>query len=70
MSAPKTIRDHAKDAAAARTNLTIFHAVIAILEGGTITAPADRDAQRIIELCKTARGKQLRLMDRALEKCR
>lgn len=61
-----TARQHARNAACARTNLTIFHAVIEMLEGGTLTAEADHDAHRIIGICKAAAQKQLRLMDREL----
>jgi hypothetical protein len=57
----------ARAAAEARTNLTIFHAVVKILEGGTLTAPAYKDAERIIAMCHVAAFKQLRAMDRALE---
>lgn len=66
---PNTTRCYAKAAAEARTNLTIFYAVIAMLEGGTITTSAERDAQRVIAICRSASAKQLRLMDRALAEC-
>jgi hypothetical protein len=62
--------DPVRDAAEARTDLTIFHAVIAILEGGTLSARSYDDAQRIIGICKAAGGKRLRDYDRARGKAR
>lgn len=60
--------NHVKIAAQARTNLTIFHAVIAVLEGGTITriGTAQDDAQRIIRVCRSAAQKQLGAYDRSV----
>jgi BioD-like phosphotransacetylase family protein len=67
-----TNREHAKIAARAHTNLTVFHAAINIFEGGCIyhEGSANADAQRIIDLCKAAAGRQLRLMDRHMKAIR
>ena len=61
-------REHAKDAARAHTDLTIFHAVIAILEGGTIGPASSTDARRIIAHCRNAADPCLRRYDAALSK--
>lgn len=42
----------AHTAAKALSDLNIFYGVIALLEGGTITADSDRGAQKIIKVCK------------------
>lgn len=47
-------RDYVVEAAEARTDLTIFHAVIAMLEGGTLSARAAPAAGRIIRQCRDA----------------
>ena len=64
-----TNHEHAKIAARAHTNLTVFHAAIAIFEGGCIyhEGSADADAHRVITICKAAAGRQLRLMDRHMK---
>lgn len=60
------LKDRIDEAAKARCDLNIFYGIIAFLEGGTISTESDRDAQRIIEICKTASGKCLRRMDDAI----
>lgn len=63
--------EHSKSmisAAHAHTNLNIFHAIIVILEGGTIyggSGSAQRTAATIIELCKAEGARQLTAYDRA-----
>jgi len=54
------------EAAEARCDLTIFYGVIAILEGGTVSADSYRDTERIIDICKKSAGKCLRRMDDAI----
>lgn len=56
-----------KDAANALADLHIFHAIIAILEGGTIHTASHRGADRIISICKSETAKRLREYDRAVE---
>lgn len=62
------MKRHIEDAAAARSDLNIFYGVIAILEGGTLSSDSDRDAQRIIEICKSASQKALGRMDRSTQR--
>lgn len=64
--AAKQLKERIQDAAKARCDLNIFHGVIAILEGGTISIDSDTDAQRIIDICKKASDKCLRRMDDAI----
>jgi hypothetical protein len=64
--ARKTLKDRIAEAATAHTDLTMFYGVVALLEGGTVSADADPDAQRIIAICKKAAGKCLRRMDDAI----
>lgn len=60
--------DLAKLAADAHTNLNVFHAIVAILEGGTLYGPRPRRAkERIIAICQMAARCELAAMDRALE---
>lgn len=63
-----TVRQRAEAVAEAHTNLTVFHAVRAILEGGTLygTRP-QRAAQRISDLCDKAARAELAAMDKAVE---
>ena len=57
----------AKLASEALANLTTFHTVIKILEGGTLYGSRPHEAAaKIIRLCKTAAGVELRAMDRAM----
>lgn len=58
----------AEDASKAHTDLNIFHAIIAILEGGTISSDAQRSAQFIIHHCKAGTAAALARYDRAIEK--
>ena len=61
-------RDYAKEAARAHTDLNIFHAVINLMDGGFVSAPAGPDAQRIVRLCRDAAERCLRRYDAALAK--
>ena len=58
----------AAEAASARCDLNILYGVIAILEGGTVSSHVNRDAERIIGICKTASQKALRRYDTAIER--
>ena len=58
----------AEDASRARCDLNILYGVIAILEGGTISSDCNRDAERIIAICKSASQKALGRYDRAIER--
>ena len=60
------LAESVKAASVAHCDLNIFYAVIAILEGGTISSDSDKDAQRIIEICRSASQKALRKYDREL----
>lgn len=62
----RTQKECIEDAAVARTDLTIFYGVIALLEGGTISSDRYRTQQRIIKLCKDESAKCLRDYDRAV----
>ena len=57
----------ATDAAIARCDLNILYGVIAILEGGTVSSNVNRDAERIINICRTASQKALRRYDTAIQ---
>ncbi len=58
----------AAEAAQARCDLNILYGVIAILEGGTVSSSVNRDAERIIAICKSASQKALHRYDAAIEK--
>ena len=59
---------HAREAAECLTDLTVFHAVIQIMEGGCLRARSEAAASRIIQICKAEAGKRLRDYDRAMAK--
>jgi len=46
------LEQHAKRAAIARSDLNILYGVIALLEGGTISANREATVSKIIKLCK------------------
>lgn len=50
----------------AHTDLTVFAAIVAILEGGTVSARAQPDDFKVIALCQRAQQKCLRRYDRAV----
>jgi hypothetical protein len=57
------------DAAQHHSDLNVFHAILAILEGGVVYSQSGRvAAERIIKLCKEENQKQVRLYDNALRK--
>lgn len=63
---------HMAEAMSAQTNLHVFGAVVAILEGGTLSNYSGTAARRIIEICHKEQQRQLKLMDKAvagLNKC-
>ncbi len=61
------LSDRAKEAASAHCDLNILYAVIAILEGGTISAHCNRDAEAIIKRCQSGAQKALRRYDRHMD---
>lgn len=63
MAKRKSTADHVKQAAEAHTDLTVFYGVIALMEGGLISADSYRDADRIIRICRRAGAKCLRRYD-------
>ena len=66
MSETGLVTRYATDAAHAHTNLTIFHAIINMLEGGVLYGPRpQRKAAQIVRLCKAAAQTELAAMDRA-----
>lgn len=62
----KKQRDWAVDAAVARSDLNTLYGIIAILEGGTISARCHTTQQRIIRACKAESAKCLTRYDYAL----
>ena len=64
------MKDHAQEMAEAHTDLSVFAAVVALLEGGLLSAGAQPDDFKIIALAKRAQVKCLRRFDRARAKLR
>lgn len=62
----KLQRDWAREASVARCDLNTLYGVIAILEGGTISAECHRTTHRIIAACKAESANCLRRYDAAL----
>lgn len=62
----KTRGDLAREAARAHTDLNIFAAVAAMLEGGTVSADAQPYDFRVITICQQAEQQCLRRYDRAI----
>lgn len=54
-----------RDAAKAHTNLTMFHAIIAICESGCFYGH-QRETDQIVSIAKRAAGRQLALHDKAV----
>lgn len=54
----------------ARTDLNMFEGVVALLEGGTMSAGAQPYDFRIIDICREAQQKCLRRYDRARDALR
>jgi hypothetical protein len=53
-------------AMSAHTNLHVFGAVVAILEGGTLSSYSGSAVRRIINICNKEQQRQLTLMDKAV----
>lgn len=71
--APKTAKEYDKLLKAmteAHTDLNIFEACIAILEGGTVSSDAQPYDFKVIELCRKAEQQCLRRFDRARDALR
>jgi hypothetical protein len=60
--------DPTKAAAKAHTDLTVFHGVIQLMEGGLLSADSYGDAERIIKICKRASQKCLARYDQNVER--
>lgn len=61
----KTRVQHLHAAAEAHTNLTVFHAVISLMEGGHLYGNTpQQSAARIIAICKSEAHRQLRTFDK------
>jgi len=58
-----TAEQHIREAARAHTNLTVFGAVVAILEGGCIYGD-NATANRIIKACNDEMRRQLHVFDK------
>lgn len=58
-----TTLEHAKCMAVARSDLNTLYAVIAVLEGGTISADHQGDVSRIIRICQNGAQKALERYD-------
>lgn len=56
--------DHIEQAAIARCDLNILYGVIALLEGGTISANHHADVSAIIQRCKSGARRALARYDR------
>lgn len=57
--------DFVKEAAVALSDLNIFYAVIALMDGGFVHAPSYAAAARIIKLCQSEAGRCLKRYDHA-----
>ena len=64
----RKIRDLVRDASQAHCDLNILYGVIALLEGGTMSAKTYKSVQRIISICKIESGRCLTRYDRATAK--
>ena len=67
MSGKLTLADHAREMAVAKSDLNALYAVIAVLEGGTVSRHVQGEAGRIIRACKTGAGRALERYDRHLD---
>jgi hypothetical protein len=57
-----------EEAAKARSDLHIFHAVIALMESSLLSSESFADEERIVGLCKKASVRCLSRYDRALDR--
>lgn len=64
----KTRKRHLDDAVKAYSDLHIFHGIVALLEGGTVSTASNSSANYIIRHCKTASAKCLDRYDAAIAK--
>lgn len=63
----KTAKQHAADAAKANANLNTWGAVVALLEGGTLSGGETHSAQqRVIKIAKAEMQKHLLQYERAM----
>jgi hypothetical protein len=63
----KTRKEHAKDAATAHANLNTWAAVVALLEGGTLSGSKTYAAQqRVIKIAQAEMAKHLSEYDAAI----
>lgn len=60
------LREHIREANAAHTDLNIFAAVVALLEGGLVSSGAQPDDFKIIKLAQQAQARCLRRYDDAM----
>jgi hypothetical protein len=61
----KSKAEFLKDATEAHTDINMFAAVVAMLEGGTMSAGAQPDDFKIIALCKRAQQRCLHRFEQA-----
>lgn len=61
----KRAPDFVKEAAVALSDLNIFYAVIALMDGGLVHAPSHAAAARIIKLCQSEAVRCLNRYDHA-----
>lgn len=57
--------DFVKEAAVALSDINIFYAVIALMDGGLVHAPSHATAARIVKLCRSEGGRCLKRYDHA-----
>jgi hypothetical protein len=57
--------DFVKEAANALSDLNIFYAVIALMDGGLVHSPSHAAAARIVKLCRSEGGRCLKRYDHA-----
>lgn len=64
-----TLKDHVRIAARAHSDLNIFYAVIAIMEGGCVygSPGSQQAADQIIQICKCVVQRNLRTHDDAVD---
>lgn len=62
----KSLADYAQEAATAHTDLNIFGGIVALLEGGTVSADVQPHDFQIIQICKIAQQQCLHRYDQAI----
>lgn len=68
MRRKRTRKEYIEEAADARSDLNIFYAVIALMEGSLLSTPCYSVEGRIVKICKDEAAKCLARMDRAVAK--